>query len=335
MNIQTVNFQGLFFINVAKPTDFEMKFLKNTYYFDALNLEDYLHKTQIPKIENHNKYNLLVLRFPILNENVPQSSHLYGMIRRPSTPTHSKKRLLTSSYVNFFISKEYIVVLHDGMLPQIDHIFSLCQKTIHSRTEYMSQGPVFLAYKIIDALVDDCFPVVNEITATIDRLDKELEGKQSEKTLEEISVTRRNLVVFHTMIKPMLPLLSQLEEGKHKDLNGAMQPFWGNVLDHLQKIWDRVEDDQELIEGISESSDFLLRSKTNQVMATLTIMFTLTIPATVLGTYGGMNIILPGGINAGKEWFFWGPYTTFYIVLILSTIPVLLMVWYFKHKNWH
>ena len=112
----------------------------------------------------------------------------------------------------------------------------------------MGKGATFLAYKIIDALVDDCFPVINDITATIDGIDKELENKQSQKTLEEISATRRNLVVFHTMIKPILPLFKELEEGKHGELNGPMQQFWGNVLGHLQKIWDRVEDNQELIE---------------------------------------------------------------------------------------
>lgn len=333
MNVQTVNFQGLIFINVAKPTDFEMKFLKNTYDFNPLNLEDILNKTQIPKIENHKVYDLVVLRFPLFSETTPENSHMYG-VRLPTLHASSKKKRLVSSYVNFFISKEYLVVLHDGSLPQIDHIFTLCQQTLHSRTEYMSKGSAFLAYKIIDALVDNCFPVINEITATIDLIDRELEGKQSQKTLEKISATRRDLVVFHTMIKPMLPLLKELEEGKHKELNSSMQPFWGNVLDHLEKIWDRVEDNQELLNGISESGEFLLRSKTNQIMATLTIVFTLTIPATVFGTLYGMNIVLPGGINESKTWYFWGPYTTFIIISALSIIPVILMVLWFRHKKW-
>lgn len=333
MNVKTVNYQGLFFINVAKPTDFEIKFLKNTYDFDPLNLDDYLLRTQIPKIESYDKYGLLVLRFPLFSEDLLQSSSQHG-IHLPTLYTRVKKRRLVSSYVNFFISKDYVVVLHAGELTQIDNIFSLCQKTLHSRTEYMSQGSVFLAYKIIDALVDGCFPVIDELAATIDKIDKDLENKQSEKTSEEISTTRRNLVVFHTMVKPVIPLFSQLEVGKHKELNGAMQPFWGNILDHLQKILDRVESNQELINGISESSEFLLRSKTNQIMATLTIAFTLTIPATVFGTLYGMNIILPGGINENKTWYFWGPYTTFYIILILSIIPLLLMLLYFRYKKW-
>lgn len=334
MNVQTVNFQGLSFLSVAKPTDFEIKFLKNTYYFNSLNLEDYMHKAQIPKIETHKKYSLFVLRFPFFSENILETAHQYG-VHLPHLPifSHVKNRRLTSSYVNFFVSKEYVVALHDG-LPQIDRLFSLCQKTLHSRTEYMSKGAIFLVYKIIDALVDNCFPVINELTATIDRIDKNLEHKHSQKILEDISATRRDLVVFHTMIKPILPLFNELQEGKYKDLNGTMQPFWGNILDHLRKIMDRVEDNQELIEGISESSEFLLRSKTNQIMATLTIMFTLTIPATVLGTFYGMNILLPGGTTDGS-WNFFGPYTTFIIIIILSAIPILLMLLYFRYKKWY
>ena len=103
MNIQTVNFQGLFFLNVAGPTDFEMRFLRNNYDFSLLNLEDYLYKKQIPKIENHAKYDLLVLRFPLLSEKMPENSHQYGT-RFSIILTQSNKKRLTSCYVNFFIS---------------------------------------------------------------------------------------------------------------------------------------------------------------------------------------------------------------------------------------
>jgi magnesium transporter len=324
MNVQTVNFQGLFFINVAKPTDFEMKFLRNTYDFDPLSLEDYLHRTQIPKIENRNKYDLMVLRFPIFSENIPQNSHQYG-VHLPPIYTQSKKRRLMSSYVNFFISKEYVVVLHDSTLPKIDHIFALCQKTLHNRTEYMGKGAAFLVYKIIDALADDCFPVVNELTATIDRVDKELEEKQSQKTLEEVSTTRRNLVVLHTMIKPILPLLRELKEGKHKELNGSMQPYWGNVLDHMQKVWDRAEDNGELIEGISKSNESFVMTQTNLTIRILTVISVILLPLQVLGGFYGMNVEgLP---------FTQGPWT-FEIHVGMILVIVIPLITIFRLKRW-
>jgi len=323
MNVQTVIFQGLSFINVAKPTDFEMKYLKNTYYFNPLNLEDYAHRTQIPKIENHKKYDLLVLRFPLFSENGPQNSHLYG-VQLPAFYTSTKKERLVSSYVNFYVSKEYVIVLHDGTLPQINHIFSLCQKTLHNRNELMGKGSVFLVYKIIDALVDDCFPVINELTSTIDKIDKDLEYKQSQKTLEDISATRRNLVVFHTMFKPILPLFTQLEEGKHKELNGLMQPFWGNILDHLQKIMDRVEDNQELIEGISESNESLLSSHSNQIIKVLTIFSAVILPLNLLASIYGMNLHLP---FAQEPYIFW-------TIMVLMLLGTGIMLFVLRLKRW-
>lgn len=322
MNVQTVNFQGLFFINVARPTDFEMKFLRNTYDFNPLNLEDYLHNTQVPKVENHAKYDLLVLRFPNFSENVPENSHQYGRIH---LYVHSKEKRLISSYVNFFISKEYVVVIHDGTLPQIDRVFELCQKTLHNRTEYMSLGAAYLTYKIIDALVDDCFPSINELTSEIDRVDKELEKKQSQKTLEDISKIRRNLVVFHTMIKPIIPLFKELEEGKHKELNGPMQPYWGNILDHLQKIWDRVEDNRELIEGISESNESFIMTQTNLTIRVLTVITVIILPLQVLGGFYGMNV---EGLPFTK-----GPWT-FEIHLGMIFVVVISLIAIFKLKRW-
>ena len=188
----------------------------------------------------------------------------------------------------------------------------------------MSKGSVFLAYKIIDALVDDCFPVINEITSTIDKIDKELEEKQSHKTMEDISKTRRNLVVFHTMIKPILPLFSELKEGQHKELNDTMQPFWGNVLDHLQKIWDRVEDNQELIEGISESNESLLSSRANQIIKVLTIFSAVILPLNLLASIYGMNIKLP---FAQETSIFW----VLMFCMLLGTLAGLLVL---KLKRW-
>jgi len=324
MNVQSVNFQGLFFINVAKPTDFEIKFLKNTYDFSSLNLEDYLYKTQIPKIESQNNYDLFVLRFPLFSENLSDNSHQYGA-NLPSVYGNSKERKLTSSYVNFFVSKEYVVVLHDGALPQIDHIFMLCQKTLHNRTEYMSRGAAFLVYKIIDTLVDACFPVLNEITATIDRIDKEIEEKQTQKTLEDISTTRRNLVVFHTMIKPIIPLFKELEEGKYKELDGLMQPFWSNVLDHLEKIWDRVEDNQELIEGISKSNESLLSSRNNEIVKFLTVITSIAFPFVIVNNLYSMNVVgLPFAQYQGIVW------VLFSIIFFAGII----IIAYFNRRKW-
>jgi len=170
-----------------------------------------------------------------------------------------------------------------------------------------------------------CFPVINKISGMIDHIDKELEREHSQNTLEDISVTRRNIVVFHTMIKPIIPLFEQLKLGKYERLNGNVQQYWADILNDLQKIWDRLEDSQELIEGISESNESLLSSKTNQIIRVLTIFSAIVLPLNLIASIYGMNI---RGLPFAQDQ---NPF-----VLILLTMLIIggVMLFVFKIKRW-
>ncbi|OGH03142.1 MAG: hypothetical protein A2798_01795 [Candidatus Levybacteria bacterium RIFCSPHIGHO2_01_FULL_37_17] len=362
MDIKRINHKNFQFLSIANPRDEVLKKLIKAYKFNPLDLEDFENKTQISKIEVYEDYSLIVLDFPVLTtaknyierlgEDLPSTPY----VKRPlkfvkstisnilTLPTkalsytlpkqaHPEKKRIFYSQVYLFMGKGYLILLHDNEIPILDEIFKICEKNISSRDDFMGKGPIFFGYRIIDALVDMCFPIVNELSAKIERIDRHLETKKSQDILEDISVTRRNIVYFHTMIRAVLPILKQLEEGKYEVFNGTMKSYWGNVLDHIQTLSERLENNRELIEGISESNESLINSKNNEIIAFLTIIFTLTIPATVFGTFFGMNILLPGGIETGP-WDFWGPYTTFILICIISIVPILIMLFYFRIKRW-
>ncbi|MBI4079356.1 MAG: magnesium transporter CorA family protein [Candidatus Levybacteria bacterium] len=332
MNIQTVKFRDLSFVLVTNPGEFEVKYLRNTYGFDSLHLDDYINKTQAPKVEIYKEYALIVLDFPYVGLNhTEQKSHIFNFpqaalssVPLPSFSGSIRKKRMATTQIDFFVGKDYVVILHEGVLSPINDIFAKCQKTLPNRNEFMGQGTVFLAYRVVDALVDTCFPLLNELYATIDKIDKELEHVPTERTLEEISITRRNIVVFQTMIKPLIPIFRRLEEGEYRELNGAMQPFWSNVLDHLHKIWERLEDGRELIEGISESNESFLTSKTNQVIKVLTIFSAIILPLNLLASLYGMNIDLPFARDPNAFWII--------IFVMLTTSLAMLVV--FRFKRW-
>jgi magnesium transporter len=75
----------------------------------------------------------------------------------------------------------------------------------------------------------------------------------------------------------------------------------------------------------------LSTEKANKILSILTIIFTLSIPITVIGSFYGMNINMPGRIEAPST--FLGPYTGMFLVLIISLIPTMLMYWYFRHAG--
>lgn len=345
MNIPTITHKGLSWINLNTPTETDVKFLNKTFGFSMLNLEDYLYKTQIPKIEINKDYSLLVIDVPYItqtgkskkdtggNKFFSISNVLGTRVPLPSFPKVPRKKRINVGEVDFFIGKDYLVVLHDEKTPQIDELFEICKLNEKQREDLMGKGPVYLLYRIIDILVDSSITYVEDISNTIDYIDHQLEENRSSAVIEDISMTRRNIVVFETMIKPALPIFTDLEKGKYKELNGEMMPYWSNILDHLQKIWERLEDNKELILGISSSHESYLTQKTNEIIAVLTIIFTYSLPATILGTFFGMNILLPGGIEEGP-WKFWGDYTTLIIILVAAIVPTVLMHLYFKRKGW-
>lgn len=340
MNIQTVTFKNISFINVTNPGKLEIKYLKNNFGFDTLHLDDYINKIQTPKIEIYKNYSLIVLDFPCFSQTTLQQKDsekkaqpaIGGLLDIskttlpfPQFPVSEKRKRILSTQVDFFIGKDYLVVLHEDILAPIKDLFSLCQKTLNHRNEFMSEGPVFLAYRIIDALVDTCFPIMNELSSTIDKIDKDLETTQFKRRIEDISITRRNIVFFQTMMKPVIPIFKQLEEGRHKELNGIMEPFWGNVLDHLQKIWERLEDSRELIEGISLSNESLLSFRNNEIVKFLTVITSIAFPFVIVNNLYSMNIAgLPYAQNPLIVWFLFGA------ILIAGVI----IISYFKIREW-
>lgn len=347
MNIQTVSFNKLSFLNVTSPHELEIKDLKKNFGFNPLDLEDYIHRTQMPSIKTYENHTLIVLDFPFFKQNgnyVDQKSvngkdkaekhSIANLLNIPHAALSSiplfhfssvnVRRILTS-HVNIFIGKDYVVVLHEGVLTPISHIFSQCQKTLRNRNNYMGQGSVFLAYKIIDALVDACFPIINELIIMIEKIDQELENKKTQTALEEISLTRRNLVFFQTMIKPVLPLFKHLEEQKYEALNGTMTSYWINIHDHLKKIAHRLEDSRELIEGISESNESFIMTKTNETIKLLTVITVIIMPLQLLGGLYGMNI---DGLPFAHHPL---AFEIHILMMLIITIPLIII---FKIKRW-
>lgn len=347
MNIRTVSFNGFTFVDVHNPQEFELKFLKHNYNFDQIHLDDFTQKQQITKIEIEKNYILVSLDFPHLekpgetkkingsngNGHQHEKKHhtfTYALSTTPvSIPlliSQSKKKRIRTGHVAFFIKEKYLVILHDERTPQIDEVFAECQQTLKKREEFMGLGPQYLFYRIADILVDSSLQVINDITSTIDKIDKHvIEDNPAEKIVEDISATRRNIVVFQTMVKPSMNIFSDLEHHKYPQMDVSLTSSWSNIKDHLQRIWYRLEDSKELIEGIATSYESLLTAKTNEIVKVLTMFTAILLPLTLLASIYGMNIV--GLPHADK------PYVLTSLVLIML-IMAIGMVIVFKLKKW-
>lgn len=303
MKIQSITYQKFRWLHFTHPSKEDLDFLAKNFHFHPLDLENCTARLQRPKIDISSGYVYIILHFP-------QSNHYQRII---------------SCELNAFISNNFLVTVTDAKLPALTDFFEKCRRNKRTRLKFLGRGPGFLFYALSDRLIDSCFPVLNNLVNIIDQIDQKIFDATARDIVQKISNTRRNLVVLQTMIKPAIPIFTQLEKGEVKRLNGNLIAYWSNLADHLSKIWDRLEDYKELIEGLSATNESLLSHRTNEIIKVLTIFSVILMPLTLLSGIYGMNInSLP---------FAHHPFSLIFIAFIMLVIAGSMFL-YFKKKHW-
>jgi magnesium transporter len=132
------------------------------------------------------------------------------------------------------------------------------------------------------------------------------------------------LILLNTAFKPQLRLFQKVESGVIKGFTPDMEDYWGNNLDSYQKMWDSIEDYQELIQGFSLTFDSLQANRTNEIMKVLTTISTILLPLTFITGLYGMNVDLPLQENT----------TAFLIIVGTMILIVISLLFYFKKRRW-
>jgi magnesium transporter len=146
---------------------------------------------------------------------------------------------------------------------------------------------------------------------------------------------RREITILRRVVHPLRKIVLETSKNTQRFSNPEddLVIHFDDVIDHIDKVAETLDEAKETME-IYKDTDFMLSTeKANKILGVLTIIFTLTIPPSVISAIYGMNVNIPGGIQTGS-WTFLGPYTTLIFVLIISGIPALLMLLHFYKRGW-
>ena len=288
-----------------------MDTLAQSYPFHHLDLEDCLSKIQLTKLDEHKDYLFMVVHFPHQEET---------------------KRLIEPIQASLFLGEGYLVTVHSKEFKSLAEMFHGCSSEKEKREEAMGKSSAYLLYYVLNRLTDELFPLLDRVENDLDEIDDKVYG---EKVLDAIytSVLQRRIASFRRLVLRLKRLSVELPPKAQRFTKQDLSPYFSDIRDHIDKVSETLEEAKETID-IYVNTDFILSSeRTNRVLAVLTIIFTLTIPITVIGTVYGMNVLLPGGIQTGS-WIFLGPYTTLMVLLTFALIPSLLMLYYFRRHGW-
>ncbi len=310
-SINKITWKNLTWVNIERPTRREMDYLAQNYPFHPLDLDDCLSKVQLPKIDEYENYLFSILHFPVFDHTT---------------------RITRPSQVSIFLGKDFVVTVHNGDLKPFAALPTRCQQDDQVCEGYLGKDSGYLMYRIVDVLVDYCFPMVKKTLSNLDEIeDKVFDDKVNAS--RDVAVLRRDIAAQRRIIGPIKMVVGDLERKAQRYTEADLKVYFGDINDHLARLWSNLDECQETVEIYKDTDYLLSQERTNRILGVLTIVFTITIPATMVGTFYGMNINLPGGLSP-NVWTAWGPYTTFIVILLISLLPGAFMFWLFHRWRW-
>lgn len=308
LNIESVTWGKLTWLNIERPTRVEVDWLGKNYPFHPLDLDDCLSRIQRPKIDEYENYLFIVVHFPVFNK-----------LARVTMP----------SQVSIFIGGDYLITLHAGNLKPLVRLFRDCQNNEQVRRDTLGRSSGYLLYLILDRLVGYCFPILNKINSNIEDAEDTVFSKPlDESVVREISIIRRDIIAYRRIMHPQIEVVGALEKMERPMLKENMEVYFGDIADHIDKIWDGLEDAKEMVDGLSDMTNWLVSHRINSVMRLLTIVSTIMLPLIVVSGLWSMNIPLPWGHNPGGSPVF------FYVILATNITIVAGMLLLFRLKRW-
>lgn len=300
--VDTVKIGTLRWHHFVSPSEEDLQYLKENFHFHPLDIEDCRSTNQRPKIDIYDDYYFIILHFP-------------------SFDIHN--RFLTIKEVKFFWGEDYVISIDQNKWV-VTEMFEDTRKRISNKEEIEVGTSDAMLYRILEKLMNSSLNLMRRLGLELDRINEDLFSIRAQKTIMQISITRKNIILINTIFKPQLPLFHKFESGQIEGFAENMEDYWGNILDYNQKMWDMAEDYQELIEGLSKTFDSLQTNRINDIMKTLTFFSAILLPLTFITGLYGMNIGLPLQNDS----------RSFFIIMALMLAVVIGMLFYFKRRKW-
>jgi magnesium transporter len=271
-----------FWLDLDEPGDEEERFLADTFHFHPLALEDMRKRGQRPKLEDFDKYMFLVY---------------YGASERTAGEAE-----VVLQEVHAFISGSYIITSHAGPIDALED----------GRKRLKAQPPrseQFVVYRILDALTDSFFPVLERLDDELEQLDEQIFDDPSPANLERITRLRRQLVELRRIATPQRDLLARGTDDilEIPGLQPDSREYFRDIYDHSIRISEQIDSFRDLLSGSRDAYLSTVSNRLNQITTQLTVVATIFLPLSFLVGFFGQNFAwMVQNISSAADFFVFG-----------------------------
>ena len=266
-----------------------------------LTQEDIVNTGQRPKVEDFEEYIYLVFK----------------MLKFDETIGHT-----TSEQVSLIVGPHYLLSFQET---EGDVFNSVRERIRKGRIHIRKSGPDYLAYALIDAVVDHYFLILEKMGEKIEHFEEQLHLQPTPEILQATYDLKRELIYFRKQVWPIREVLNAWQKSESSIVQETNKVFIRDVYDHTMQVIDTIDSLRDIISGLMDLYLSTVSNKMNEVMKVLTIMATIFIPLTFVAGIYGMNFKYMPEL----EWK-WS-YLVLWILLIVIFCG---MIFYFKRKKW-
>ncbi len=281
--------------------------LGNKFRIHSLALEDAVNTGQRPKIEDSEEYIFIVLKM------------LSGFTESGD---------IKSEQVSVIFGKQWVITFQETG----EDVFEPIRKRIYRtepRVRFMSSD--YLAYALVDAVVDHYFVLLEHMGEKIDSLDDNVSDNPKPGDLESIRKLKRQLIFMRKAVWPLREVIGGLERNESALVKDSTAPYIRDLYEHVIQVIDTVETFRDMVSGLLDLYHTGISNRMNEIMKVLTIFASVFIPLGFLAGVYGMNFdtsVSP--FNLPELGYRYG-YIMFWCAVVLIGGG---LFWFFRSRKW-
>ncbi len=265
-------------------------------------MEDIMSTEQRPKMDDYGDYIFIVLQMLSYDQ---------------------KKKAIIAEQVSLVLGDNFVISFQEGI--DGDVFDPVRQRIRNSKGRIRKSKGDYLAYMLLDAIVDNYFVILERVGDSIERLEDRIVKEPSQEVSRQIHNLKRELIYLRKATWPVREVISGLERGESKLVHKNTKVYLKDIYDHTVQVIDTIETFRDISSGILDIYFSGISNKLNEVMKVLTIIGTIFIPLTFITGIYGMNFSYLPELNWRYGYF---------LALGAMAAVVLLMLWFFKRKQW-
>jgi magnesium transporter len=296
-------------VDLENPTPAEWKeVLEQIFHFHPLSIEDCVQPSPSPKVEEYSP-----------KEGDLFTPYLFMVIH--AVDYSRADECFGTSELDFFLGKNFLVTFHDKPLRNV----STVEERAINGTMGIARAPDRVAHSLLDTLVDNYKPALDELGLEVAELEQQALQKPGKETLNKILQIKKEVLHLRQIIGPQCEVLSRFAQGEFKLIRPKMVPYFRDVYDALFHIGEIAQSYTDSLTGILQVYLNMSSNQTGEVVKLLTLITVITTPLMMIGTWYGMNF------KDMPELDYAHAYPIAGACMILSTLATYL---YFKKKKW-